>query len=497
MIHGTRPPALFPLVVLLSLLAGPADAVQRPPNVLFIAVDDLNAWTGFMDGHPNAQTPNMDRLAKRGTVFLNAHCQAPVCGSSRASLMTGFYPHSTGIYGHIKDEDIRRAHPKTVEATYLPNYFRQHGYETLGIGKLFHRHAPDGVFEVSGGREPGFGPKPAERMNYEADYTQTDWGAFPERDQQMPDYRSAQWVAKRLGEERRVPFFLAVGFLRPHVPWHVPRNWFKRHPLKIVQTPPYLPGDLRDVPKMARTVNAVPVMPTTQWAIENDEWKEITQAYLACVTFVDHCVGNVLEALEKSGHADRTIVVLWSDHGYQLGEKNRFAKHALWNEATRVPLVIAGPGLPQSQRVARPVGLIDIYPTLADLCGLPQPGTLDGKSLRPLLENPAADWNRPAITSYGRNNVAVSGERYRYLRYEDGSEELYDLLTDPHQWRNLANTGQFADVKRRLSRFVPEQQADWAEKSFNGITDYFSKQKRRMGTRPPVSEDRPTTRKHE
>jgi len=470
------------------LLATTTLAAAEPerPNVLFIAIDDLNSWVGFMDEHPNARSPNMDRLAARGTVFLNAHCQAPLCGPSRASLMSGLLPHRTGIYGHIHDHEIRRAGEAMATATFLPQVFAAAGYKTLGIGKLFHGHAPDGTFEISGGRRGGFGPKPEQRFVFESDTTQTDWGAFPERDELMPDHDSAAWAVERLAEDHERPFFLAVGFVRPHVPWYVPEPWFELHPRETIQTPPFLANDFDDIPKMAATVAASPGMPTAEWARESDEWRDAIQAYFACISFVDHYIGSVLDALEESPHADDTLVVLWSDHGYQLGEKNRFAKQALWREATRVPLVIAGPGLPERQRVDAPVGLVDLYPTLIDLCDLAPRGGLDGHSLAPLLENPDAGWPHAALTTYGLGNHVVSGRRFRYFRYEDGSEELYDIHNDPHEWRNLADHPQFAAEKQRLARHLPEDELAWTELSFNNLNPYFEEQKQRLGARPPL-----------
>ena len=317
----------------------PASCISKKkhPNVLFIAVDDLNDWIGCLQGHPNTKTPNMDELAARGTLFSNSHCQAPLCGPSRASLMTGLLPSTTGIYGQIKDADIRQSNAATQACTFLPDYFRKNGYKTMGIGKLFHQHTPKGVFEISGGRVPGFGPKPPKRMKWEGksgpDHggTSTDWGAFPDTDEEMPDYFSAQWAKTRLAENHDRPFFLAVGFLRPHVPWHVPQKWFDLFPVENLEMPPYLPGDDDDIPDIGKRVADVPMMPTTEWAIQTGEWKNIVQAYLACVSFVDYYVGEILDALKKSVYAENTIIVLWADHGYHIGEKNRFAKRYDYN----------------------------------------------------------------------------------------------------------------------------------------------------------------------
>ncbi len=333
---------------------------NRQPNVLFIAVDDLNNWLGCLNGHPGTKTPNIDKLARSGVLFTNAHCQAPLCGPSRASLMSGLRPSTTGIYGQINDNDIRKDNPVTENIVFLPEYFGRYGYHTMGIGKLFHNHAPDSVFDESGGRVRGFGPTPPERLKWQGKggkgygNTSTDWGAFPEADSLMPDYQSAQWAIDRLNRTYDKPFFLAVGFLRPHVPWLVPQAWFDLHPVETVSLPPYNPDDLADLPDIALQMDDMPMMPTTSWAIESGEWPYIVQAYLACVSFVDHYIGEVINALNDSPYADNTIIVLWSDHGYRLGEKGTFAKHCLWEEATNAPLIFAGPGIGRAKSYRRP-----------------------------------------------------------------------------------------------------------------------------------------------
>ncbi len=442
--------------------AGLLRAQASKPNVLFIAVDDLNDWLGCLGGHPNAITPNMDRLARRGTLFTNAHCQAPICGPSRASIMTGLLPSTTGIYGQINDRNIRKASPATADAPFLFEYFRDHGYKTMAVGKLFHGHVPAGTVEESGGRVPGFGPKPPKRLKWDARKTSTDWGPFPDSDEQMPDYGSAEWAVERLRQKHDRPFFLATGFLRPHVPWHVPKKWFDLHPVDKIQTPPYLASDYDDLPEIAIKVADVPMMPTTAWAIQNREWKNIVQAYLACVSFVDHYVGNVVQALEDSPYADNTVIVLWGDHGYHIGEKNRFAKHSLWERATRAPLMIAGPGIAEGQVCGKPAGMINLYPTLVDLCGLPANRRNDGHSLRPLLDNPEAEWPHAALTTYGRGNHAVRTEHYRYIRYENGAEELYDHRIDRNEWRNAAGNAKYSSIKADLRKHLPVKDAPWS-----------------------------------
>ena len=456
-----------------------ADSLATSPNVLFIAIDDLNDWLGCMKGHPNAKTPNIDRLANQGTLFMNAHCQAPICGPSRASLMTGLRPSTTGIYSQIADKNLRKASKVVAEGVFLPTYFGQHGYKTMGVGKLFHNFAPQGVFEEEGGREPGFGPKPAKRFHYDPQWfgkpggTQTDWGVYPETDEEMPDYRSVQWVKERLQQKHDRPFFLGLGFLRPHVPWYVPQKWFDLFPLDSIQLPRYLIGDQEDVPEASLRLHEVAMMPTTEWAKETQQWKAIVQAYLACIAFVDHYVGEVLNSLENSPYAENTVVVLWSDHGYHIGEKNRFAKHSLWEEATHVPLIISGPGLPKSQVCTQPVELLDLYPTLLDLCSLPPNLQNEGKSLKPLLLDPKAPWSKPAITTYGWNHHGLRSEHFRFIYLAGEGEELYDHRTDDNEWYNRAGIRSYNQAKEHLRTFLPKLNHPWPEIVDGGANQYL------------------------
>jgi iduronate 2-sulfatase len=460
------------------------------PNVLFIAIDDLNDWVGCMNGHPNAITPNIDKLAKQGVLFTNAHCQAPLCGPSRASIMTGLRPSTTGIYGMIHDNDIRIDNPSTEDIIFLPEYFSNHGYQTMGIGKLFHTHAPTGVFDESGGRHPGFGPKPESRFVWDGigtsdqryyGKTSTDWGAFPAADSLMPDHKSAEWGIERLNREYNQPFFLAVGFLRPHVPFYVPQKWFDLHPIEDIQLPPYNSSDLEDVPAIAKQINDLPMMPTTEWAIESGEWANIVQAYLACVSFVDHQVGRLLKALEESEYANNTVIVLWSDHGYRLGEKGTFAKHALWEEATNAPLLFAGPGLPKGKIINSPAEMLSIYPTLLDICQLPTYKKNEGKSLLPaILSEENKNEKSVAVTTYGWSNHAVRSSNYRYIRYEDGSEELYDHRSDPNEWFNLASFNKYNNIKKKLKGLLPKQNRNWNQHSEYNFQPYFINQKERL-----------------
>ena len=453
---------LLPLSLL--ILAGCSQAepievaeeiVSSPPNVLFIAIDDLNDWLSVMDGHPDVKTPNIDRLARRGTLFADTHCQFPLCGPSRASIMTGLLPSTMGITDHLTDEEVQRL-AKKHGTPMLHESFAQAGYKTMAVGTIFHTHVPEGTIDMSGGREP-FGPKPKPGYNWVSDETSTDWQAWPATDEETADYRTAQWAIERLGEDHDSPFLLMAGFLRPHVPWFVPPRWFEmQNPTDELTMPEYDPNDWDDIPEYAKSVAWEPQYPTTDWAIEEDQWANIVQAYLACISFVDHQVGTVLDALEASPYADNTIILLWSDHGYHLGEKGIFKKVTLWDRSTKVPMIVAGPGLPEGQVTHRVTQLLDVYPTLLDLCGLPANPVNEGHSLRPLIENPQTPWDHPAITTLRAANHSVVTSAYRYIQYADGSEELYDRQKDPAESTNLIGRPGVVATKSALMQHLPK-----------------------------------------
>ena len=460
------------------LMAG-AVAAQQKPNVLFIAIDDLNDWVGCMGGHPQALTPNIDRLAAQGTLFTNAHCQAPICGPSRASVMTGIYPSHSGNYLQLNDQEIKKSNDYVAKTIFLPDHFEAHGYKTMAVGKIYHNGDRAKTFQEYGGVFEMFGPKPENRMHYDPAWfgdvgsTQTDWGAYPEHDNLMPDYKSAEWAKIKLAEVHEKPFLLAVGFVRPHVPYHVPQKWFDMFPADQIITPPYKKDDYDDIPEMGKRVNHAPMMPTTEWLIETNQWRDMLQGYLACVAFVDAQVGKVLDALEKSQYASNTIVVLWSDHGYSLGEKNRSAKQSLWDRSTRTPLIIKDINGNPGQKCHAPAQLIDMYPTLIDLCGLKPLDYLDGNSLVPLLENPMAKWEHTSRIMYGEGNAAIVGQRYRLIQYEDGSQEFYDLKKDPDEWYNLAGKKKYKKNIATLQKDIP---GEWAKNSAFSIypfNEYF------------------------
>ncbi len=494
----------FPLLVLfviglpLAKPAGQAAETAAKPNLLFIAIDDLNDWVGCLDGHPQARTPNIDRLAKRGTLFVNAHCQGPICGPSRASLLSGYYPHVTGIYqqpkGKAMEKDRTFFHGRMVS-----HYFADHGYRTLAVGKITHGYSAKLAFDSYGGKFDGSGPKPSggRRFNYHLPDvpwtgTQTDWGAFPEKDDDMSDHKSADWAVERLAGESKDPFFLAVGFIRPHVPFYVPQKWFDLFPLDAVQLPPVRNDDLRDVPEISRRIHELPKYPRLVFLQRNDneQFRKCVQAYLACVAFVDHQVGRVLDAMDKGPHADNTVVVLFSDHGYHLGEKDRVSKHSLWEESARVPLIVV-PAKSQGgqfgkagQLCSKPVGLIDLYPTMLEMCGLPAKKSNQGNSMVPLLRNPSADWRFATLTTYARGNHSLRSERYRYLRFEDGSEELYDHAQDPNEWTNLATRPKYVELLKQFRRELPAEEAPYHPSVRSGaVNAWFAEHLRRQGVK--------------
>ncbi len=442
-------------VALLSLVAVETLHGADRPNILLISVDDLNDWAGCLGGHPQALTPNIDRLANRGTLFANAHCQSPVCNPSRASMMTGRYPHSTGVY--FLRPDLRVA-PTLKNVLTLPEQFAANGYDTLAVGKIFHG-GDERFFDEYGGKNGGFGPRPKTKISQPHGHPLWDWGAYPASDEMMPDWIAAQWAVSKLKQRSDKPFFMGVGFYRPHVPMFAPQKWFDKHPRTKIQLPLVSSNDRDDLSQYAIDLtNLKHVSPEHSWVVEAGQWDHAVQAYLASVTFADHCVGIVLDALDASPHAKNTIVVLFSDHGFHLGEKQRWAKRSLWEDGTRVPLIISGPGLPRGQRTDRPAELLDVFPTLLQLAQLDADPTLEGQSLTPLLKNPNADWDHPAITSFGPGNYAIRSTRYRFIQYHDGSRELYDHTTDQHEWKNLAAQAEYDSILAEHAKYIPEKE---------------------------------------
>lgn len=429
----------------------------QPPNILFISIDDLNDWLGSMGGHPQAKTPHMDELARRGTVFLNAHCQSPLCNPSRTSLMTGLRPSTTGIYGlapWFRDvEELK--HLVT-----LPQALSNRGYTNYSTGKIYHggygRRPKDKEFEVLGPPQQLLVKPEKKLVDTPAPHPLVDWGTFPHKDEDKGDYRVASWAVKTLEEKPKEPFCLSVGFFLPHVPLYATQEWFDMYPEDELRLPEVIANDREDTPRFSWNLHWQLPEPRLKFLKEADQWKNITRSYLACVSFVDSQVGRVLDALEEQGYADNTIVVLWSDHGFHLGEKEITGKNTLWRESTRVPLIFAGPGMAKAQRCEEPVELLDIYPTLLDMAGLPEQHGLEGISLRPQLENAETPRIRPAITTHNHDNHSVKTRDWRFIQYADGSRELYQTRADPREWKNLAGDPAFAQRIVEMAEQLPK-----------------------------------------
>lgn len=445
---------------------------QISPNVLLIAVDDLNDWIGVLGGHPQAKTPNMDRLASRGVLFSNAHCQAPVCNPSRASLMTSLYPSTSGIY--FLNPDIKDS-PVASKSLVMPRRYEQEGYNVFAAGKLFHNgkdinetHTPNYA-----GQFGGFGPMPKEKISTYPGHPLWDWGAYPERDDQMPDYQIASWAEERLSEKQDQPFWMGVGFYRPHVPQFAPQKWFDMYPLETLQLPKTIMEDLNDISSYGIAITREKhVSPTHEWVMENKQWKPLVQSYLACVSFVDEQVGRVLTALDNGDYGENTYVVLFSDHGFHIGEKERHAKRSLWEDGARVPLLIMGPGIPEGKIIDKPVQLLDIYPTLLELSHLEPDPKHEGNSLVSLLKNPTTEWPHYARTSFGPGNYAIVSERYRFIHYNDGSEEFYDHKNDPNEWHNEIDNQDYIDIIESHRSEIPKEQYEILGEGSTGHLSY-------------------------
>ena len=454
---------------------------QDKPNVLFIAIDDQNDWIGCLDSHPMVQTPNIDRLAARGTLFTNAHCQAPLCNPSRTSLMLGLRPSTTGIHGL---KPWFRTVPQWADHVALPQHFVANGYESYSNGKIYHsiRSQPADTenpeFQHWGSRG-GVGSKPPEKLIPDTPFGNhplMDWGVWPDDndDTKKGDYDVASRAIEQLENmPDDKPFFLAAGFFLPHVPCYATQKWFDLYPDDASVLPPMPKDDRDDTSHSSWWIHWRLPEPRQKWIEENDQAINLVRSYMASTSFVDSQVGRILEALEKSGKKDNTIIVLWSDHGYHLGEKLITGKNTLWRRSTRVPLIFAGPGVNQGGKSNRPAELLDIYPTLIDLCKLPTLDHLEGLSLTPQLENPQAPRERPAITSHNQGNFSVVTEKWRYIRYVDGSEELYDIVGDPHEWTNLAS--QKKGVARDLKKWIPKINNGPVAGSASRVLTYYDK----------------------
>ncbi len=446
-----------------ALLAPMVRGAARPPNVLFIASDDLNTCLSCY-GHPLVRTPNLDRIASRGVRFERAYCQYPLCNPSRASLMTGLAPDTTTVYDNSRH--FRQAVPDVVT---LGQLFQKNGYFSARVGKIFHYGVPGQIGTDGLDDKPTWNrvvnPNGVDHTKEEAlltNYTpQRGLGsavcfyASPARDEEHTDGMVALETIRLMEEHRNDPWFLAAGFYRPHVPWIAPVKYFDQYPLERIELIPFSEDEMRIAPELAYFTRPA------HWGMNAQQRREAMRAYYASISFMDAQVGRLLEALERLRLVENTIIVFWSDHGYQLGEHGQWMKQTLFEASARAPLIISGPSVTARGRVCpRTVELLDLYPTLAELCALREaPANLHGRSLALLLRNPGAAWQKPAITQVRRGSGAkavmgytIRTERYRYTFWDEGrlGEELYDYRKDPRELVNLAGSAQAARLKNDL-----------------------------------------------
>jgi choline-sulfatase len=489
--------ARFVTLSAMLLLGAQLYAADGPakPNVLFIAIDDLNDWVGCLGGHPQVKTPHIDRLAQRGMLFTNAHCAAPLCNPSRAAIFSGKHPFETGVFAN-DEKNIRVVRPDLV---LIPEHFRRSGYRTFGTGKLLHQKST-GLFDEDFFPDQRWGPFDPQQVDYTAEEQPSkrsanpqhrtelkgkpivlplnrmpsdrapnsrtgesfDWGPLEADDADMGDSQIADWATQRLNQKSDQPFFLGVGFYRPHIPLFAPKKYFDLYAGLNIQLPPVKNDDLADLSATGRkwAIDAITAGSHAS-VVKHNQWQAAILGYLACISFIDAQIGKLLEALDSGPNADNTVIVLWGDHGWHLGEKQHWGKWTGWQRATHVPLIVTPPKNTAADlyqinaKCNEPVSLIDVYPTLIDVCSLPRRDGLSGQSLVPLLKNPKQTTNRTVITTFDEGNYSLTGPRWHYIRYADGNEELYDSQHDPNEWSNLATEEKHRGIVTEMRKHLP------------------------------------------
>lgn len=464
----TLPQALLALLLIYNTAAPAAvgQSPQQPPgksDVLFIVVDDLNNWISLLDPDSPIKTPNIERLARRGMLFTRAYCASPACNPSRAATLTGLRPTTSGVYGNRSD--WRKAMPRRQT---IMQRFQEAGYRVKGAGKIFHHHLNGAFHDPPSFHQ--FHPMaaqnmPPQKLNCAPAYgsRNTDWGAWPPDEANTIDFKTTQFCIDALDNPPADrPLFLACGIFKPHSPFFAPEKYHRG--LADIIKPLHKDNDWHDLPAGARSL-----LRSKRWfwsgmmKLETrlpGSYHDFIRSYAACCAFADAQVGRILDALDASPRAKDTIIVLWSDHGFHLGEKDHIEKFALWEKSNHIPFIVVAPGITEpGSRCAKPVDMSALYPTLLELAGLTPDERCDGRSIVPLLRNPQAQWPYPALMTYGRGNHAVRSECWRYIRYADGSEELYDHKRDPHEWNNLAGDPALVSVIREHQRWMPLDEA--------------------------------------
>lgn len=469
------------LIFILSFTFVSCSEKEQLPDVLFISVDDMNDWITPLGGRDNMHTPNLDALAARGMIFENAHCTAPACCPSRASVMTGVRPSTSGVYSNNHQW---RESPVLKDAVTIPEFFRSRGYTVKGGGKIFHSlswiRTAYGVDQNDPSIWDEYYPSKSHSMpdalwpeSYEVNEQGTvtwdniagagtdnrpsyffDWGPLG-TDEEMADYKVVDWAVSELKKSHDKPLFLAVGIFRPHIPWFAPQKYFDMYPPGERELPRIMENDLDDVSPVSYNWLR---RQWQSWMLENNQWKDAVQAYEACISFSDAMLGRLIKGLDESGRADNTIIVLWSDHGMHIGEKEQWEKFTLWEESTRVPMMVIAPGITEGgSSSVEAVSLLDIYPTLVKLTGGETFKQLEGTDLGPLLRDPSATREEPAITTFHKDNHSVRTERWRYISYHNGDEELYDHHNDPDEFYNIADSAELRPLIEEMSEWLPEK----------------------------------------
>ncbi len=446
-------------------------------NILMISVDDMRDWTNFLGGYEGEVfTPHMDKLAERGINFTNAHCPSPVCNPSRTAIMTGLMPSTTGVYNN--GQWLRPNHPDIMT---MPKFFKEQEYRVIGTGKSFHHTAgnnpPDQWHAYKRIPWDDFPWNRSNKLNYpwtewmpppdeypfsKVEYLrgreELDWGVLPRAESEYDDLVVIDYAIEFLkNHSSESPFFLSVGTFHPHLPWYIPQSFFDLYADAKIHLPLSPEDDLDDIPEIPQKWAAAR-RDGMQAAKDANQWEEALRCYLASISYADEQVGRILDALKDSPFAENTIIVLLSDHGFHLGEKNHWMKSTLWEEATRVPFIIALPEMEYAgQSTNKPVNLVSIFPTLVHLLNLESDVDFDGPDLSPLLEDPNTTWPHVSLIDFGFGNTAVRTDRWRYIRYSDGTEELYDHQTDSNEWNNIANNPAHQPIKDQLSQHLPKE----------------------------------------
>ncbi len=454
------------LLGILSLAVPPLVAADAKPaakpNVLFIVIDDLNDYISLLQNYPGVKTPNLDKFAKSAMTFTRAYCAAPICNPSRTAFISGIAPYRSGIY---ENNQRMTTSQLVVDSVLLPEQFKRAGYHTMWNGKFFHsepgQQRREKMWDDTEGGKGVYGPRAKNDVIPASVHRPPmfNYGAWDGPDTDFSDYNHMLINEKRLAKKYDQPFFMVFGIYRPHNPWTAPKRFFDMHPLDTLVMPNVPTNDLDDVPAIAREYAHYPV--SLQALKDAGQWKPVVQSYLASISFTDYNLGRVLEALDQGPNRDNTIVCIVADNGFHMGEKEHFAKYALWEQTTHILCAWRVPGMTAPGSVCTAtINLLDLYPTFNELCNLPPVSQqLDGQSLVPLLKNPKSEWNLPAVTTYRQNDHAVRDNRWRYIRYHDGSEELYDELNDPHEWTNVVARPENATVKDRLAQWLPKENA--------------------------------------